>query len=296
MDGTVYKRKLASGKITWSYEINAGKDENAKQIRIVKGGFEKKGDVENEKNRRLQELNDGHWVRPSPKSFQEFLAEWMREHAEQHCSPKTVERYRQLAAYIVPTLGRFQLRKISPLMLERVYANLRKSGGRGRGKGRDAEKKASPLPVKTVRHIAGLVHVALATAVRWKLIRTNPADACVLPELVKQEAAALDESQTQWYLDAARGTFMYPIMLVAAATGCRRGELLALTWADLSLDSDPPMATISKSLEQTKGGLRIKSPKNGKPRRLTLPAFAVEALREDTAMRKAVDAAARAKQ
>ena len=32
-------------------------------------------------------------------------------------------------------------------------------------------------------------------------------------------------------------------------------------------------------MEQTKGALRLKAPKNGKPRTITLPAFAVEELR-----------------
>lgn len=73
---------------------------------------------------------------------------------------------------------------------------------------------------------------------------------------------------------------MYPYLLMDAATGCRRGELLALSWPDLALDSVPAMMTISKSLSQTRTGLHIKSTKNEKPRTLSLPATVVEALKE----------------
>jgi integrase len=63
---------------------------------------------------------------------------------------------------------------------------------------------------------------------------------------------------------------------MAASTGCRRGELLALEWQDI--DFQTGMMTISKSLEQTKSGLRIKSTKSGKLRRFPLPSVALGVL------------------
>jgi integrase len=62
-------------------------------------------------------------------------------------------------------------------------------------------------------------------------------------------------------------------------TGC--GELLALQWADLDFDSG--LLTVSKSLEQTKAGLRVKSTKSEDPRELGVPAWALEVLREHQA-------------
>jgi len=60
------------------------------------------------------------------------------------------------------------------------------------------------------------------------------------------------------------------------AIGARRGELLALEWADLDWVSDT--LTITKSLEQTRAGLRINWPKNGKTRSCRLAQSAVVAL------------------
>jgi len=56
----------------------------------------------------------------------------------------------------------------------------------------------------------------------------------------------------------------------------RPGELLALTRA--GVNAIDGIVEITKSLEQTKDGLRIKPPKNGKPRRLKISRSAVEAL------------------
>ena len=65
--------------------------------------------------------------------------------------------------------------------------------------------------------------------------------------------------------------------MLAATTGCRRGELLALTWADIDFASR--LMRISKSLEQTKEGLRVKPTKNEKPRSISLPGSAIDMLR-----------------
>jgi integrase len=61
------------------------------------------------------------------------------------------------------------------------------------------------------------------------------------------------------------------------------GELLSLQWSDL--DDATGMVTISKSLEQLKGGhLRVKSTKSGEPRKFTVPEWALEVLKEHRAV------------
>jgi integrase len=57
----------------------------------------------------------------------------------------------------------------------------------------------------------------------------------------------------------------------------RRGEVLALRWRNVDLDRG--VVRVVESLEQTKAGLRFKSPKTDKARAITLPAFATDELR-----------------
>jgi integrase len=71
---------------------------------------------------------------------------------------------------------------------------------------------------------------------------------------------------------------LFPLLVTAVSTGCRRGELLALEWRDI--DFQTGTITTSKSLEQTKNGLRIKSTKSGNATRFPLPSAALDVLKE----------------
>jgi integrase len=270
--GCVFKRKLPSGKTAWGYSLDHGKGSDGKRKQEFKSGFRRESEAEDALRKRLNERDAGELVRPDPTAFAGFMVEWFREHAERQCSPKTVERYRQLADYMIPHIGGVKLQDLSALTLERIFNRLKDAGGRNR-----TTKKARPLSAKTVHHIAGVVNVALSTALRWKLIKSNPMDAVVLPKVTKTEARALDPSQLTCYLDAARACGLYDFLMIDAATGCRRGELLALTWADVSFPLR--LLTVSKSLEQTKAGLRVKSTKSEKPRPISIPRSAVDILK-----------------
>jgi len=272
MKGCIFKRKLPSGKITWGYSLDHGKGADGRRKQEFKSGFSLKGEAQDALRKLLNEKDAGELVRPDPTMFAVFIEDWFREHAARQCTLKTVERYRQLVDYIAPHIGAVKLQDLSALTLERIFNHLKDAGGRNR-----KTKEARPLSAKTVRHIAGVVNVALSTALRWKLIKSNPMAAVVLPKVTKREARALDPSQVAWYLDAARACGLYEFLMIDSATGCRRGELLALTWADVSFPSR--VLTISKSLEQTKAGLRVKLTKSEKPRPISIPQSAIEILK-----------------
>jgi len=273
MIGTIFKRKLPSGRITWGYSIDLGKDATGKRIRPQKIGFERKSDAETALRHKLNQKDAGTIVKPDPTAFAAFLDEWFREHADRNCTPKTVERYHELARYVLPHIGSTKLQDLSSLNLERVFNKLKDCGGWNR-----RAKAPRPLSAKTVRHIAGLVNVALVTAVRWKLITTNPMNGVVLPKVVKRRGTALEAEQLSMFQDLAQKHGLYELVMTGTATGCRRGELLAAQWSDM--DFTDRVLSISKSLEQTRGQLRVKSTKNEEPREISLPGSVISMLRD----------------
>jgi integrase len=87
------------------------------------------------------------------------------------------------------------------------------------------------------------------------------------------------QDQIPVLLRKLEGHGLFHIAVLALATGCRRGELLALRWRNLDLDA--MTVTIEESLEQTKGQLRFKPPKTKAGKRtLTLPPNAVAIMRQ----------------
>ena len=160
---------------------------------------------------------------------------------------------------------------VTLLHLNREWSRLLKTGGHMR-----RDKTPRPMSAKTVRNIAGVVSSAFSRAIKWGLLTSNPVTNSEPPRVKKHLAIALTPAQQEMVLDAASGPWcMRTYLEMASATGCRRGELLALRWSDI-VDG---CAIIARSLTQTNGGLEFKSTKTEKPRPVLLPESAAATLK-----------------
>ena len=111
------------------------------------------------------------------------------------------------------------------------------------------------------------------------MLARNVADAVTPPKVEAAEVEILDAEQIVALLDALKGTHVALYREPWARHRLRRGELLALRWQDVNLDE--ASLKVERSLEQTKGGLRFKSPKTRHSRRtISLPPSAVAMLRD----------------
>lgn len=273
MTGTITKTKLKSGRISWGYYFLAGKDEAGKRQQITKQGFETKREAEEALRQAINRVNTPETEEAGdPRTFAEFFDYWIAEYAMRRCAPKTVERYRQLGEYAKRHFGGILLGELQPMRIEQAMNSLHDHGGQKS----TAHPEGRPLSAKTVRHIGFLVNDVLETALRWGVIDVNPMNRVELPKAEKRDVTVLDEENVSRFFAGARGTRLYPFIVLAAATGARRGEILALQWPDI--DFETGIMTVSKSLEETQAGLRVKSTKSGKPRRFAIPDFALAVL------------------
>jgi integrase len=75
-----------------------------------------------------------------------------------------------------------------------------------------------------------------------------------------------------------KGRSIYMPVMMAASTGMRRGEILALRWKDIDLDR--ATLHVAQVVEQTKAGITLKEPRTDRSRRtIALPARLVQELR-----------------
>jgi integrase len=118
--------------------------------------------------------------------------------------------------------------------------------------------------------------------VQWGVIARNPVENLNPPPVQSAELEILRSDDVQAILAKLRerrGRLLYTVAVVVLASGMRRGELCALRWNDINLNTGK--LSIERSLEQTKqGGLRFKPPKTKHGRRtISLPKLAVAELR-----------------
>ncbi len=161
---------------------------------------------------------------------------------------------------------------LTPAHIQAAYTKWATEGRR--------DGKPGGLSSRTRRHIHRILKSALSRAVEQQVLARNPADVFKkrLPNVERREMVTLTAEQAAQVLEGIKHTRVYWPVLIALATGMRRGEVLALRWRNLDLDCS--MVRVVESLEQTRAGtLRFTAPKTDKARAITLPSFAADELR-----------------
>jgi integrase len=98
------------------------------------------------------------------------------------------------------------------------------------------------------------------------------------PKVRRDEIQVLDDNELATLLKHLKGRPIYMPVLMAASTGMRRGEVLALRWKDIDLDR--AALQVAQVVKQTKAGISLKEPKTERCRRtIALPARLVAELR-----------------
>jgi integrase len=90
----------------------------------------------------------------------------------------------------------------------------------------------------------------------------------------------LDADEITAVLEGMAATPIFAAVITFMATGLRRGELMGLQWGDVNFDTG--RLEVRRAVEKTKAhGLQLKPPKTKRGRRgITLPAYAVEVLKQ----------------
>jgi integrase len=276
-DGTRYLIKL----------IATGPDGERKQV--LRRGFRTRKDAQEGLHslRKQSEKSEG-FQEPSKQLVGDYLAMWLDG---LRLAPQTMSSYRRLVRlHMTPHIGNIPLARLTPTRVKALYRHLESEGR--------ADGAEGGLSAKSVRYIATVLHKAVKDAVTDGLIASNPCDKADPPPA----RAAISPEMTVWEVDQVRQFLgwapegltptLFNIYQLGLATGARRGELLALRWSDVSLDSG------DISIRRSLGTIRrygssselIEGPtKAGKPRVVTIDETTVSLLRAFKRTRAALD-------
>jgi integrase len=276
----VKKRKYVSGQVVWCYRFDATGSTRLNRRECKGSGFSTKQEATDAEAARRIEDKKIDMARPgvagiaaaAPTTLDGLLQEFFREYVDPKMASKTIQHYHTDATYLAPELLAMPLASITPLHLHCEWERLLKCGGHAR-----YTRAPRPLAAKTVRGIACLVSSAFACAIRWGLVATNPVVNSDCPRVKRHQGVALTTPQQDLVVASESKLWcMQTFLELAAATGGRRGELLALRWSDIT----DGRATIARSLTQTRTVFAFKATKTERDRTIRIPDSAMAALDE----------------
>jgi integrase len=156
------------------------------------------------------------------RTLSDFIDEWWRLAAEPRLEKATLEHYQDLRdRYIVPRLGKYQLRRLTPQVLQQFVSDL------------DAAGVGSATVLKILALLSGILRLAE----EWGQIRSNPVRLVRKPRQTRRRAVRPLAPET---VEAIRSRLLRQgrhrdavLISVLAYSGLRPGEALALTWGDI---------------------------------------------------------------
>ena len=208
------------------------------------------------------------------------LGAWIKLWYEVYAEPRLREKTKDYCLnyinnHIIPELGNTPLEKLTTIQIQKFYNDLQKSGRIQRYT--HIKLKDKGLSTRAVLGIHTLLNNCLEQAVAERLLLTNPAKGCRLPKLKKREMKILPEDKIGPYLAEAERHGLLAAFYLELTTGLRRGELLALQWTDLDVESKT--LSITKQVNRINGELVVSPPKTrNSVRTLALPQQAVDLL------------------
>lgn len=209
---------------------------------------------------------------PATYTVNDLIDEWLATEARNR-SRRTEERAIEIAEHhLRPYIGGLRLGDLTAKNV-RELLNLLRDKGRRDGKG--------GLSELSVRHVYRLLHQILQFALTDDppKIATNAATHVKPPKVPTKDVEAFTEEELVIVLQGAKvhAPHYFAAFFIAAHTGVRRGELLALRWSDVDFKSGT--ITVARSVEQLKHSrLNIKSTKTDRIRTIALSRTALDIL------------------
>lgn len=198
---------------------------------------------------------------PTTITVREFFRQY-DEVARDTMRRRSLETYRGIARkHLLPSLGSIKLADLVRERVQRLYSRKRNDG----------------LSPARIRRIHGVLSSALNTAVRWRLVQHNICKEVSPPRVPPPEIRPLSKEEAKRLLEAAATDRLEALYVLGLTSGARWGELTAITWDRIDLDSRT--MHITRTLVKGKGGYSFEEPKTrGSRRSVRLTQRAIESL------------------
>ena len=249
------------GKQSWQITIELARGPDGKRRRHIETFRGKRKDAEHRYAELLQEFRrtNYQYSKPEEITLAEMLDRYLRN-AKSQVRPRTWDCYKHIVEkHLKPALGNVHIAHLTPHMISSYYEDALENGR--------LDGRPGGLNSKTVSHHHVVLRSALQLAVDNKSLMYNPVASVKPPRKQKKEIRCLSVDELNELLRYLEDTdsLIYPPAYLAASTGARLSEVLALRWSDINFAE--ATVTISRTLQRGKGEPQFTDVKTGSSRR-----------------------------
>ena len=163
-------------------------------------------------------------------TLREYISFWQETYDKHQSRPTTYAAHNYVFKnHILPGLGDIPLSELTSEMVGEFLEERKRFGNHRRS--------GFGLGEETMRHIHRLLQQCLDQTIRDGLLTENPAKAFRYRKSTTVKANIMTPLEMEDYLDAAERLGYLPMFMLALTTGLRQGELIALKWSDLDIES-----------------------------------------------------------
>lgn len=219
---------MASGTIrkrgnNWYYAFDVGVV-NGHRKRIERYGGKTKGEAQETLRKALEEYNTaGNVLKLTQMNVEQYFEYWFENYVKKDLKENTQINYRNiLDKYIIPTIGIYKVKTISPAVLQKLMNNL----------------SEGDLAEHSVSIILSVIRQAFKMAVfPYQLIKENPANYVRMPKYFEDKRKTreslrlinMDQYKQILSITPKANDFYIPLQ-IAFNSGLRRGEVCGLEW------------------------------------------------------------------
>ena len=179
----------------------------------------------------------------------EWLDKWLDEYMIFTIRESTLDSYRAMVKnQVKPFIGGKQIASLTTADMQKFYNKIKKEG-----RVREHPIHGKTLADSMVRGVHMMLHEALDTAVKERLIAKNPTNGTTVPKCNYPEKQILGDSQLDTFLEAIKGEeYWDAFFYVEVMTGLRRGAICGLKWQDINFEENK--LQVKRSVSVKKGG------------------------------------------
>jgi Site-specific recombinase XerD len=229
----------------------------------------------NWKNEQLHKMAIGTFVNPNNLTVGEWIVHWLETYKKNTIRQRTFERYASLSKHL-SSIAHYKIQELTPVIVQQLYTNL-----------------LTVLSANTIAKVHKLLKDSFNKATELSLIEKNIMQIVKPPKFEQKDIEIFTAEEIHDILNTIKSTSIleryYPMVLLAATTGMRLGEVLGLRWCDVNPTDNTLFIRTSLQHSSALGLISEKPKTKAAIRKIRIPSYVMTELKNLKIKQKILD-------